>query len=1012
MLSQYNKLNNLLGWLCFAIAATTYTLTLEPSVSFWDCGEFISCAYRLQVSHQPGYPLFAMLGKVFSLLSFGDRTKVAYFTNLGSAIASATTVMFLFWTITALAKKLLANSKQWTGQQQTLLIMGSGLVGALCFAFSDTFWFSAVETIVFALSALCTAVVFWAILKWDAHADEPGADKWLIFIAYVVGLSIGIHLLNLLTIPAITLVYFNRRNQVITLKNVAIAFFLSVFILAVVQFGIRQYTIKAAAYVDLYFVNSLGFGFNTGAILFFIMLMVLLTAGIIYSIKKQKPTLNLILLCTAFIYFGYGSFAYIPIRAAAGTNLNNSNPDNAFTLNSYLNRDQYGQMPLLYGPYFDANIVERKDNGTMYIKGKKRYEESGKRPAYTYDHNTFFPRIFSRDGGDPGFYRQWQQIPADRAPNFIDNIGFFLSWQTYQMYVRYFMWNFAGRVNEMDGQQHMGGFKGYVDGDWTTGILDGFKQLPKSVTQGSNYMPLYGLPLIIGLLGMWYHFKHRKRDAIVVLLLWFFTGMAIVLYVNQPAVQPRERDYSYVCSFYAFAIWVGVGAIALATLLKKILTAKRAVIVAIGSCLLVAPVLMAFQEWRGHDRSTKTVARDMAYNYLISCPPNAILFTYGDNDTYPLWYAQEVENIRPDVRVVNISLLSADWYIRQMQRKMNQSAALPITMPFSKYKTGVRDVVYYHDSGTEGNTELKDVFDQITSDEASFKGQNGAVFNTLPTKDLKITVDRIAVERNSAVGSELQADVSDSVTWRYNSDYVMKDDLAILDILAHNNWKRPICFTVTIGNANLAGLQDYLYREGFTYRFLPLKPNTSLADQTLKTNSAVMYNNLMNKFRYGNYKNARYLDDESRTMFYSVTTNAFTLLANDLIKEGRHDLAANIIGKYDKEMPEIFADMRGANNRLTITKLAYQLNQKAIGTKMAEGLDNYVTDQLDYYARQLHSGSVNGHNIVTGIQILKELADLSKTSGEAAFHKKLIDKTTRYQVLFAKVIAYMGNQPK
>ena len=1013
MLPQYNKLNNILGWLCFAVAAISYTLTLEPSVSFWDCGEFISCAYRLQVSHQPGYPLFAMLGKVFSLLSFGDRTKVAYFTNLGSAIASAATVMFLFWTITALAKKLLIKSRsQWTDQQRTLLIMGSGLVGALCFAFSDTFWFSAVETIVFALSALCTAVVFWAILKWDAHADEPGADKWLIFIAYIIGLSIGIHLLNLLTIPAITLVYFNRRSKVMNLKTAGLAFLVSVAILAVVQFGIRQYTIKVAAYVDRYFVNSLGFGFNTGAILFFIVLIALLTGGIIYSIKKQKPTLNLILLCAAFIYFGYGSFAYIPIRATAGTNLNNSNPDNAFTLNSYLNRDQYGQMPLFYGPYFDANIVERKDNGTMYIKGDKRYEESGKRPAFVYDHNTFFPRIFSREGGDPGFYRQWQQIPEDRAPNFIDNIGFFLSWQTYQMYVRYFMWNFAGRVNQMDGQQHMGGFNGYVDGDWTTGILDGFKQLPKSVTNDTNYMPLYGLPFIIGLLGMWYHFKHSKRDAIVILLLWFFTGMAIVLYVNQPAVQPRERDYSYVCSFYAFAIWVGFGAIALATLLKKLLNAKRAVIASIAAGLLAAPVLMAFTEWRGHDRSTKTVARDMAYNYLISCPPNAILFTYGDNDTYPLWYAQEVENIRPDVRVVNISLLSADWYIRQMQRQMNESAPLPITMPFSKYKTGVRDVVYYRDSIQGRNVELKEVFDYIMSDSSVSKAKSGVTFNVFPTKNLKITVDKRAAITNGTVDAGKQQALADSLTWQYNSDYIMKDDLAILDILANNNWKRPVCFTVTIGNSNLAGLQNYLYREGFTYRLLPLKPDSTLEDQTLKINSPVMYDNLMNKFRFGNYKNAKYLDEESRTMFYSVTTAAFTLLAQDLIKENHRDLAASVIRRYDKEMPEIFVDMRAANNRLTLTKLAYQLNEKAIATKMAEGIDSYVTDQLDYYSRQLHSGGVNGYNIVTGIQILKELAELSKTSGRPEFHKKLAAKTTLYLAQFAKVIALMNNQIK
>ncbi|PJJ84356.1 glycosyltransferase family 117 protein [Mucilaginibacter auburnensis] len=1003
---QYKKLNNILGWLCFAIAAVTYTLTLEPSVSFWDCGEFISCAYRLQVSHQPGYPLFAMLGKVFSLLSFGDRTKVAYFTNMGSAMASAATVMFLFWTITALAKKLLSKTAtQWNGQQQTMLIMGAGLTGALCFAFSDTFWFSAVETIVFALSALCTSVVFWAIMKWDGQADEPDADKWLIFIAYIIGLSIGIHLLNLLTIPAITLVYFNRRNKVMSIKKVLIAFAVSVVILALVQFGIRQYTIKAAAYVDLYFVNSLGFGFNIGAILFFVLLVMTLAAGIIYSIKKQKPGLNLALLCVAFIYFGYGSFVYIPIRATANTNLNNSNPDNAFTLNSYLNRDQYGQMPLLYGPYFDAEIVERKDAGKMYIKGEKRYEESGVRPKYVFDHNTFFPRIYSRDGDDPQFYRQWQRIPEDRAPNFIDNIGFFLSWQTYQMYVRYFMWNFAGRVNEMDGQQRMGGLKGYVNGDWTTGILDGFKQLPKSVTSGTNYMPLYGLPLAIGLLGMWFHFRNSKRDALVVVLLWFFTGMAIVLYVNQPAVQPRERDYSYVCSFYAFAIWVGLGVIALATYLKKWLNENRAIIGSIAATFLLVPVLMACTEWRGHDRSTKTVARDMAYNYLISCPPNAILFTYGDNDTYPLWYAQEVENIRPDVRVVNISLLSADWYIRQMQGKMNESAPLPITMPFNKYKTGVRDVVFYRDNGEEGSAELSDIFKYITSDSTAMKGQSGAMFNILPTKNLKITLEKNAVIENNVLSAGQTPLLADSLVWQYNADFVMKDDLAILDILAHNNWKRPVCFTVTIGNGNLVGLQNYLYREGFTYRLLPLKPDTSLADQTHKVNTQVMYNNLMNKFRFGNYKHARYLDDESRTMFYAVTTAAFTLLAEELIKEGRSDLAVKVIRKYDSEMPAIFADMRSADTRLNVARLAYQLQQNSIAQSMANGIITYVTDILDYNARQLHGGTVNSYNVEEGIKILTELSRLNKEHDNLPLAKTLENKVKGYNSAFEKVLA-------
>jgi hypothetical protein len=554
---QYNKINNLLGWFCFVIASATYILTLEPSVSFWDCGEFISCAFRLQVSHQPGYPMFAMLGKVFSLLSMGDNTKVPYFTNMGSAIASGATVMFLFWTITAMAKKLVAGREKEFGDAQTLLIMGSGLVGALAFTYTDTFWFSAVETIVFALSSLCIAIVFWAILKWEAHADEPGADKWIVFIAYVMGLSIGIHLLNLLTIPAIALVYYFRRYKNITTKSAIVAFLISVVILGVVQYGIRGYTVKFAAFFDLFFVNTLGMGFGTGALFFLVLLIGAIIFGIVYSIRKKKPTLNLIMLCVAFIYFGYGSFAYIPIRATANPDLNNSHPDNAFTMYGYLNRIQYGENPLLTGPFYDAQVVDQSEGSTIYRKGEKKYEVAGKRPNYVYDHTTFLPRMYSQDGNDVNFYKQWLSIPDGQKPTFANNLSWMGSWQIYQMYVRYFLWNYVGRYNDDDGQASTEG----IDGNWTSGLFDSGKHLPKSVLDNPTYTPLYALPLIVGLVGMIYHFNRKQRDALIITLLWFFTGIAVVLYVNQPSVQPRERDYSYVGSFYAFAFWFCLGVI-------------------------------------------------------------------------------------------------------------------------------------------------------------------------------------------------------------------------------------------------------------------------------------------------------------------------------------------------------------------------------------------------------------------------------------------------------------------
>jgi hypothetical protein len=1007
---QYNKINNLLGWLCFIIASATYILTLEPSVSFWDCGEFISCAYRLQVSHQPGYPLFAMLGKVFSLLSFGDVTRVPYFTNMGSAVASGATIMFLFWTITAFAKKLLPAAEGENEKTRTILIMGAGLVGALAFTFTDTFWFSAVETIVFALSALCTAIVFWAILKWDAHADEPGADKWLVFIAYIIGLSIGIHLLNLLTIPAIALVVYFRRTKAVTVKSGLIALLIAIVILGLVQFGIRQWTIQLSAYFDLFFVNTLGLGFGTGSIFFFALLIATLVAAIIYSIQAKKPILNLGLVCVAFIYFGYSAFVYIPIRATANTNLDNSHPDNAFVLNSYLNRAQYGETPLLTGPYFDAKIIDQTEGKTLYRKGEKTYEVSGKKQKYVYDHTTIFPRMYSTEGDDPSFYRQWLQMSDSQVPDFIDNLKFFFSWQAYQMYVRYFLWNFAGRTNDMDGQQQILspiGFKGYADGDWTTGIFDGAKHLPKAVTNGYSYTPLFALPLIVGLFGMWYHFKQKKRDALIIALLWFFTGLAIVLYVNQPSIQPRERDYSYVGSFYAFAIWIGLGVIALADLIRKKLKPRTAAYLATAICLFAVPVVMASQEWKAHDRSTKMVAHDMAYNYLISCPPNAILFTYGDNDTYCVWYAQEVENIRPDVRLVNLSLFTGDWYVRQMQRKMNQSEPLPITMPFNKYKDGIRDVLYYRDAGIPGSVEVKDVFDFISSDDqrtwATY--QSGESANYLPTKNFKITINKDDVIKNNVVPADQHDMITDTMKFKYTSNYVLKDNLAMLDILAHNNWKRPICFATTVGNENLIGLQPYLYKEGFVYHLTPLKIDTAVKDPLRKVNTMVMYNTMMNKFKFGKFKTAKFLDHESTTMFYPVMMTTFIDLLDDLMEKGRNDLALNLLRKYDQVMPDLDIDMRITRSKFSLAQRAFKLNDIAFATKYFNNIDNYIVDQLDYSYVQLknHSGAYNPYEVQTGIEILYGMADVARVGHQTATYDKYTAQIKKYEGQFASL---------
>ncbi|RKR82752.1 uncharacterized protein DUF2723 [Mucilaginibacter gracilis] len=1010
---QYNRLNNLLGWLCFVIAAVTYTLTLEPSVSFWDCGEFISCAYRLQVSHQPGYPLFAMIEKAFSLLSLGNKAKVPFYTNFGTAMTSSATVMFLFWTITALAKRLTAKTNDVAAGPRTILIMGAGLVGALAFAFSDTFWFSAVETIVWSTSTLCTAVVFWGILKWDAHSDEPGADRWIVFIAYVMGLSIGIHLLNLVTIPAIALVYFLRRGKVIDGKNTIIAILGGVGILLFVQFGIIQYTVKFAAYFDLFFVNSLKMGFGTGAFVFFVILIGSIVYGILYTIRKNLPRYNLAFLCIAFIYLGYSSFAYIPIRATADPNLNNTDPNNAFSLLSYLNRDQYGDRPLVYGQYFDSKQKDltaeeaadvRNSGSIVYRKGETQYEVANHKYSIPYERNTIMPRIYDQESDHPQFYKDWLHIADGQTANFADNVKFMFSWQIYQMYIRYFLWNYVGRYNDIDGQSNISG----IDGNWTTGFFDNSKNLPKSVLESKSYTPLYGLPLIIGLLGAAYHIGRNRRYALVVALLFFFTGLAIILYVNQPPLQPRERDYSYVSSFYAFAIWIGLGVIALADLIRKaVKNPQISGLIATGVCLLAAPVLMASKEWKGHDRSTKWTPHDMAYNYLNSCAPNAILFTYGDNDTYSLWYDQEVEGIRPDVRIVNLSLLGTDWYIRGMKHKMNESEPLPITMPNEKFELGVRDVIYYDDKKIPGSVELKDVFDFITSDDpnAKVEYQSGETLNYLPTKNFKITVNAADVIKNNVVPAAQQDKIAPVMEWKYTSNYVTKDNLAMLDILAHNNWKRPVYFAVTVGSENLIGLQPYLYKEGFAYHLMPLKVDSAAKDQD-KTNTLVMYNNVMNKLKWGNMKNARFLDHESTNMFYPVILSMFINLSQNLMAEGHADLASNLVHKYLDVMPDIYPDITIALRKNYLAQTLYDVHDAPSANKMMASIDAYVTDQLnyDYYVLENNKSGLNVQEIQYGVHLLESMASVTKQYHQTELSSKYEAQWRDYRAKFAGVI--------
>lgn len=1031
---NYFKINNIIGWICFLIATSTYILTLEPSVSFWDCGEFIASALKMQVVHQPGAPLFLMIQRFFAIFAMGDVTKVAYFMNVGSAIASGATILFLFWTITALAKKVLVKKDEVISTANLITIMGAGLVGALAYTFSDSFWFSAVESEVYALSSLATAVVFWAILKWEAIADEPHADKWLLFIAYIMGLSIGIHILNLLTIPAIAFVYYFRKTDKPTTKGIFKTFGIGILILAVVQYGIIQYLVSFGAYFDLFFVNTLGLGFGTGVLFFIILLVTGLVLAIRYSIKQRKKILNLALISTVLIIFGYGSFAMILIRAQAKPNLNNSNPDNAFSFLSYLNREQYGDRPLLIGKNYnsipkyteDGSNPIRKETGKSYRKGVDKYEVSGIKTEEVYgenegfpdsirrlQHEVLFPRMYSDDQAHIDYYKDMMGFSDEHFPSFFDNIGFFARYQVGQMYMRYFLWNFAGRQNENQGQGSL------YEGQWLSGIkpidamhLGDQTNLPPSITESNSYNRYFFLPLILGLMGAIWHFRRNQKDAGIIGLLFFCTGLAIVLYLNQKPLEPRERDYAYVGSFYAFAIWIGLGVIAIKEWLFEKLTPKTAAIGATVIALACGPILMASQNWDDHDRSSKMVAHDIAISYLESCAPNAILFTYGDNDTYPLWYAQEVEGIRPDIRLVNLSLFDTDWYIDGMRRKVHQSEPLPITMKPSKYVSGERDVMYYREMQIQGSVELKQIVELLLSDDPDDKVGliDGTKTNFIPTKNLKLTVNPQDVISTGTLPASALDKITPVMEWKFNKGYVTKGTLAMFDILAHNNWKRPIYFCSTVPSSQFNGLDNYLYSEGLALRLLPLKQDSIASNMGEDLiNLDPMYNHVMNKFKWGQVKTAKYLDAQSVDDI-SIFNRIFNNLTTALIKQGRIEDAKKVMLKYDEVMPTKIYDIRNVMSVATMAQNLYTLGYTEKANNLIKRYATYIEKEINYLADVTKSKNqlIGGQNVQ--IALVYGLEPMARVATQYKQTKLAADLEKKYQNLYQRFSMYFGPQ--
>lgn len=899
---NYQKINNISGWLVFAIATAVYALTIEPTVSFWDCGEFISAAYKLQVVHPPGAPMFLLMANIFTQFASG-ADRVAAMVNLFSGVASSFAILFLFWSITALAKKIaLKDGPLDTGK--IIAIMGSGAVGALACTFSDSFWFSAVEGEVYALSAFFTAIVFWAILKWENVADQPDSNRWLILIAYLMGLSLGVHLLNLLAIPAMVYIYYFKKFKV-TRNGILAAAGVSVLILGIVQFIIIPKIPEYAAIADRIFVNGFGLPFGSG-ILFFAILIV---TGLVFGIRKARQkgwvTLDTALHSLVFVLIGYSSYAMIVIRSNADTPIDMNNPENVVNLVSYINREQYGDRPLAFGPLFTAEMVGQEEGKMRYRKGEENYVEVGKDPIPVFDpkQSVLFPRAYKRAGTQPrhiNFYQQWLNLRPGQKPSYGDNLNFLFTYQLGHMYYRYFMWNFVGRQNDTQGQG-----LDYENGNWISGIkaIDewrlGSQDLPPSKANKANNT-YYFLPLLLGLIGLFYQYKKSNTDFWVVAIFFVFTGIAINVYLNPEPLQPRERDYAYAGSYYVFTMWIGLGVMMIWDFLRKKLSSAPAAAVAtlVGFGI---PTIMGAQNWDDHDRSDKFTALHFAENYLNSCAPNAILFTMGDNDTYPLWYAQEVEGIRRDIRVINLSLLGTDWYINQA-RKQYYPEGTPAKMILKPEQVvqGVRDYVPFFDKKLAGYADLDKVITFIGDDRQSAKlpVQSGEYINYFPTKNLKIPVDKNLVLANGTVHPSDSNYVLPSLQWELPKNGLYKNDLAILDIIGSNKWERPIYFTISMGSDSYLGLDKFFQLEGLCYRLVPIEA----PDRNGRVQPEVMHNNIMNKFKWGGLNEGIYVDPESFRMTINLKSNFVRLAESHLTKNDKESAIA-VLDRCAEVMP-------------------------------------------------------------------------------------------------------------
>ncbi len=913
-MNTFKKYNLIVGWFSFFFAATVYLMTIEPTASLWDCSEFIATSYKLEVGHPPGAPLFMMISRLFAIFAPNPQS-VAIMINSMSALASAATILFLFWSITHLARRAFNKREEELTLSQTVAIMGAGLIGAIAYTFTDTFWFSAVEGEVYALSSMFTAVVFWAILKWENVADQPHANRWIILIAYLTGLAIGVHLLNLLIIPSIVLIYYFKKYPVVTKWGILKAVGVAAAILIAAMFIIIPGTVQLGAFFDRIFVNTFGLPINSGITFYAFALLALLSWGVYYTHKKGKVIANTIVLCTTVIILGYGSYASVLIRSSVQPPMNSNNPSNPYGLLSLLNRDQYGARPLFKGPYYSSPAIDYEEKNTYYVGDDSTYHKASVITGLKYpsQFEFFFPRMSSAKESDIAAYHNWvdikgRQIPFQdqmiTVPTFAENLQFFFAYQLNFMYWRYFLWNFVGRQSDVQSTGEI------TDGNWLSGIkpidaifLGPQDDLPSEMANNRGRNTYYFLPFILGIIGLVFQLNRDGKNFSVVMTLFIMTGVAIAVYLNSPPAEPRERDYVYAGSFYAFCIWIGFGVLAFYRAIERWFKKENVstAIIATAICAVV-PVLLGAQNWDDHDRSHRYTARDLGHNYL-NLLPNAIIMNYGDNDTFPLWYAQEVEGERTDVRVMNMSYLGGEWYIDQMKLKSNHSDPVPFSLPRNKY-TYTNEFVPVQNL-FEKPIPIKQAIDFFKSDDPRTKASLGAnEVDYIPAKQLIIPVNKQNVLAAGIV-KEKDADlILDSIVITINKNNIDRSELMLLDLLANFDWKRPLYFTGYEPIAGI-GLCDYLQMEGFSYLLVPIKTPSKNVLNAGRIDTESLYPKLMEEYRYGNFKDPRVYADYfvQNIMSSSRVRIQFNRLAEQLLAEGDTLRAIAVLDRSAEELP-------------------------------------------------------------------------------------------------------------